>query len=334
MFFKTIERAKHSSQKLFTAHKKTLEFSQAKTIVVGKLNTPTFDYYFSKPIFGKEIERWDEADLWQHLLTGQRLDNFLLVLVRNVSIRLLKHLDGMLLSKTRVVWFMDDDIPGASLDYSLPTAYRRKLKLWYDKSAPILSRICNEVWVSTAHLAAKYSLPPEAVITPKPLKISKTDVEKCFYHGSGSHELEWKFLKSFITEVQNRYDHTYFELIGDHQLNKMFRDLPRVTIIHPMSWPNYQAHIASRSMDIGLAPLFESPFNKARSHTKFFDIHRQGAVGIFSKRYSIADMLEDSQAGYVSDDSLEDWLKNFDLAINANKKAMFDNATKCIELLS
>lgn len=233
----------------------------------------------------------------------------------------------------KIVWFADDDIKFIGKDSTVPRLYKKRLDQWYRASSVLLNDLCDEIWVSTPHLAQKYNLSPDCILEPIQLEKPSRPV-RCFYHGSGSHTLEWEFLKTFIAEVQQKYGNIHFELIGDHQLNKAFRDIPRVSILHPMSWQNYQAHIASREMDIGLVPLFDSPFNRARSHTKLFDIERQGAIGIYANRFSAATEIDAYQAGFLADDSLESWLAAFDRALNSDRAAVYKNSTRLVADLS
>ena len=86
-------------------------------------------------------------------------------------------------------------------------------------------------------------------------------------------------------------------------------------------------------MDIGLAPLFVSPFNNARSYTKFLDIARQGAVGLYSQYYPCVDDIENSGAGFICNDDIDDWLFKFDLAIRSNREDMLKSSLDLIDLM-
>ncbi len=256
-----------------------------------------------------------------------------MVVVRDIPQSDLRRLFKIKSQFNKIVWFADDDIKFIGKDSTVPRLYKKRLDQWYRASSVLLNDLCDEIWVSTPHLAEKYKLTPDCILEPIQLKKPNKPV-RCFYHGSGSHTLEWGFLKTFIAKVQSHYGNVHFELIGDHKLNKVFRDIPRVSILHPMSWQNYQAHIASREMDIGLVPLFDSPFNRARSHTKLFDIQRQGAIGIYANRFSAAIEIDAYQAGFLADDSLESWLAAFDRALNSDRAAVYKNSTRLVADLS
>ncbi|MCH1930195.1 hypothetical protein L9G16_08385 [Shewanella sp. A25] len=305
------------------------------TWVVGELNTPTMDFYFRSR--QDQFENYAELcsqklppaehPVWQ--CTSSRI-----ILSRNVSLHWLKSLVKMKDKPQSIVWFIDDDIPVAALDDSLPKHYRKRLKFWYQEAFPLLSAICTDVWVSTPYLAKKYNLPAHTVLPPLQITVPTKPMIKCFYHGSSSHSLEWKFIKQFVSAVQERYDHIWFEIIGDHSLKKSFKDIARVSIIHPLNWQNYQSMIHSRDMDIGLAPLFDSPFNRARSHTKLLDIQRQGAIGIYSARFPFAEQIKNFKAGIICEDGLENWLEAFATALERDKEITIANTAQLLTQLN
>ncbi|MCY4044080.1 MAG: hypothetical protein OXE99_03240, partial [Cellvibrionales bacterium] len=166
------------------------------------------------------------------------------------------------------------------------------------------------------------------VLAPVQLNVEPKLPIRCFYHGGSSHKVEWEFMVRLVAEIQHQYDNIHFEFIGNHELNKKMREYPRVSILHPMSWANYQAHILSRTMDIGLVPLFDTTFNRGRSHTKLLDIHRQGAVGLYSHRCSEVERIQQFNAGViVRGDGLSDWIEGFDQMMKANRQVLYKGSS-------
>ena len=305
---------------------------EGKIYILARQKNSTLQYYFENlgEFFTKNARFINSID---ELGVNEDISNVTLIIIRDVSLAQIKKISNLNRNIRSIIWFIDDDIPAIGEDFTIPKSYQKRLSKWYKYSYPLLSNLCDEIWVSTPHLAEKYNLSPDCILEPIQLEKHSKPV-RCFYHGSGSHTLEWEFLKTFTAKVQRHYGNIHFELIGDHQLNKAFRDIPRVSILHPMSWQNYQAHIASREMDIGLVPLFDSPFNRARSHTKLFDIERQGAIGIYANRFSAAIEIDAYQAGFLADDSLESWLAAFDRALNSDRAAVYENSTRLVADLS
>jgi hypothetical protein len=102
-----------------------------------------------------------------------------------------------------------------------------------------------------------------------------------------------------MEEVLRRDVRIAFEIIGGSDVYRRYRKLPRVTVVHPMSWPSYRDFLAMPGRHIGLAPLLDHPFNKARSCTKFFDITRSGAVGIYAKDSACSHMVRHGVEGLL-----------------------------------
>jgi hypothetical protein len=95
-------------------------------------------------------------------------------------------------------------------------------------------------------------------------------------------EIEW--LVPVVEAVQARSDFVHFELFGTRVVQKLFGRIPRVSVVHPMNWPNYLSFTSVQKRDLGLAPLRPSTFNAGRGPIKFYDYARMGAVGLYSDR--------------------------------------------------
>jgi Glycosyl transferases group 1 len=76
-----------------------------------------------------------------------------------------------------------------------------------------------------------------------------------------------------------------------------------------MKWPAYQAFLAMPGRHIGLAPLLDLPFNRGRSYTKFFDITRCGAVGVYSPGSVYSEVVSHGQDGLVVELEQEVWVE-------------------------
>lgn len=272
--------------------KSTKSFTVTKTIVIGNLVKPTFDFYFKQRLNEAKGDLYfSEHEVLEETFDYHQLAHVRIILLGNVSIRLLLLLNRLRLN-SEIILFIDDNIPAAITGITLPSHYKRKLKKWYETAKQFLLSLYDDVWVSMPYLAKRYGLSDSYVLYPPQVIENKQTLIKCFYHGSVSHAQEWQLLAKLISDIQNRYNHVYFELIGDHKLNKAFKALPWVSVLHRISWQNYKAHITTRPMYIAFVPLFDSTFIRARSHTKLFDIVRQGAIGLYGYRFSQVDKVE------------------------------------------
>jgi len=195
-----------------------------------------------------------------------------------------------------LVYFIDDDVLDAQSWAGMPWRYRYKLhrlgarhRSWLRQQA--------QLWVSTEWLERKYAAWAPQRVNPQPLAGAGTC--RVFYHGSASHGAEIRWLRPVMEQVLLRSPAISFEIIGGQDVYRLYRNLPRVTVVHPMKWPAYEAFVDQPGRHIGLAPLLELPFNRARSSTKFYDITRAGAPGIYAAGAVYGNFVRDGVEGRV-----------------------------------
>jgi len=207
--------------------------------------------------------------------------------------------------------FMDDDVLDLNSTKGLPADYRLKLAKLAVVRKGWLRRQSTELWVSTPYLFNKYSDWNPVMILPKPLESKSTALKRVFYHGGPStHVADIKWLRPVIEEAMNRCDDLVFEIMGGRWVRKYYQDLPRVNVIKSMSWPSYQAFLTLQGRQIGLSPLLDVPFNSARSYTKFFEITRSGAVGIYSQNSPFSEIVEHGEEGFILELDQEVWVES------------------------
>ncbi len=197
-----------------------------------------------------------------------------------------------------LVFFMDDDLLDPSASEGLSLTYRLKLARLAGRRKDWLRRQDAALWVSTAYLQRKYADWNPRLLLPVPAADS-IDLRRFFYHGTASHGREIRWLRPAVEEVLGSDERLSFEIIGGRNVYRLYRRLPRVTVVHPMSWSAYRMFSAMPGRHIGLAPLLDSPFNRARSYTKFFDITRCGGVGIYSPGSASAEVVSHNVDGLV-----------------------------------
>ena len=306
---------------------------QGNIAVVGKLNTPTMDYYFKSRSRGVDDIIFVDTEHGQQLISSIK-PGAMLILVRDVPLEVIKQVKE-LKNISGVIWFIDDDIPGAWEDGTLPRAYQKKLSGWYRKAKPLLQTTCDSIWVSTPYLAEKYKLTSDNILPPVPLKQGNDKFFiRCFYHGSGSHVRDWDFIIEVIRKIQERNKNFWFEFIGDHALYKKCRNIPRVNILHPMPWQDYFALTNNRVMDIGLVPLIDTEFNRARSHTKFIDIFRQNAVGIYSNGVQFSEQIKECNAGLIVNNDVDKWVVAIEQLAKTDRRIMHHNASQLLQKIT
>lgn len=183
-------------------------------------------------------------------------------------------------------------------------------KTLFEASTASLSKNKTLVVATTASLSAgKTSVTAGSTALAAHSAQAATETLKLFYHGSASHRADIAWLHPVIQTVLARNTRLEFEIIGDARTRALYSNLERCTVLSPMSWPAYQTLIATPGRHIGLAPSVPHPFNRARSHTKFFDITLAGAVGIYADQGPCQGVLKHQQHGLLVEMTPEAWVE-------------------------
>jgi hypothetical protein len=223
----------------------------------------------------------------------------------------------------RVVYFMDDDLLDASAVDELPAPYRRRVRREALHQSETIRSLASEIWVSTPYLERKYRTFGARRLSPRPLAATLAQHQASWvcYHGTASHQQEFDWLLPVLRGVRVGCGGVRFEVFGDHQRHKAFRDVEGMTVLHPMTWSNYLDYTGSIQRDVALAPLLPSRFNAARGPTKFFDHTRMGAVGIYTDVEPYRGFIRDGVDGILLPNEPALWVRTIvDLANDAPRR--------------
>lgn len=211
-----------------------------------------------------------------------------------------------------LVFFMDDDVLDPSAWGGTPWRYRLKLWRLAARHRGWLRRQAASLWVSTQALRDKYASWGARWVRPSSLPDMPAG-QVLFYHGTASHGPDIRWLRPVVERVLTRAPQWRFETVGDRRVARLYRTLPGAWVVHPLSWPAYQSFATTGARQIGLAPQLATSFNQSRSYTKFFDITRSGAVGVYAAGSACAAVVDDGVDGLVVPMDGEAWV----LAIEA-----------------
>lgn len=231
------------------------------------------------------------------------------VIVRFLFKNWLPWLESFRANGGRIVYFMDDDLMDSDAVHGLPKDYVKAIRQFSLSQRAIIERLCHDYWVGSPHLARKYECWKPTTLqaaTSTGLLRDSPGISIC-YHGTASHQAELSWLLPVLRAVLEGNPSANFEVFGDYRINRAYRDLPRVAVLHPMSWPNYVSYTTTVTRNIALAPLLPTPFNAARGITKFFDFARMGAVGIYSKVEPYQDFVRHGVDGMLVENESEAW---------------------------
>ncbi|MFZ4115684.1 MAG: hypothetical protein ACOYK6_03050 [Chthoniobacterales bacterium] len=261
------------------------------------------------------------------------------IIVRHASRSWLQALQHHVGSINKVTYLQDDDIPAVFKAHELPFFYRLRTWWRYYTTRSLLAKVVSEIALSTEELAARYSDVPSTLWEPlypykkkRPVNHMEISELTYFYHGTITHRHEIKWLLPIIQKVQEEFPHACFELMGDISMKNIFQKIPRVRILPAMKWPNYYAYLVSVKYAVGLAPLLDTPFNRARSHTKLYQITCAGAAGIFSDIPPYSKKIIHGSTGILSQNDPDLWIETIiNLLQNKNQReTICSNASAAI----
>ncbi len=273
--------------------------------LVEEQPNPSTDYFVLPAMSARacRVERRSFADLPD----PAEMDGAAVVFVRYVPQAWARLVEAARPKLQFLALFIDDDVLDPAASAGMPWRYRIKLARLAAWQSGWLKRQGAELWVSTPHLLRKYAEWNPRLVLPTPVE-SPLDVCRVFYHGSASHKAEIRWLRRVMGEVLRSEERISFEISGGNDVYKLYRDLPRVHVVHPMKWPAYRHFVSMPGRHVGLAPLLNSPFNAARSYTKFFDFTRQGAVGIYSPASACAEVVRHGVSGLIVESEQDAWV--------------------------
>lgn len=251
------------------------------------------------------------------------------VVCRYITSPWLKWLEARRDSLAGVAFFADDDLPAMLRDGGLPLRYRYKIWCLYGRHVRRLSVLVSELWLSGPVLENRYADASPRLLPPLYFgaNVSQDRPLRYFYHGTAAHRAEIEWLRDMVAMVQAHNDRIVFEIIGDRRVRNLYRGIERVIVLHPMDWSNYLAYAEAAPQDIGLAPLLPGPVNESRAHTRFFDIARTSAAGLYSNRSPYAEFVRDGEDGLLLPDDKIVWAQAIlDLAEDDSRRRRMANA--------
>lgn len=273
----------------------------------------TIDHFLRGPLeaLGVLLSEIDSAEHPGDLHLSSLLGADLIVVVRYLPRPWLRALRRVRRAGIRLVYLMDDDLLDPELLRELPEAYRRRLWQRITRQRACVPELCDQLWVTSEPLARKYAhlgailLP----LCPHPSLLAQPPRLQLAYLGSAVHQLEFAWLRELLMELQWRQPHTHVDVFGDISINRHFRYIPRLRILHPMRWDSYLAETGPGRCDLLLTPLLDSSVNAARAPVKFIDAARCGAAGLYSNRPPYSGFIRDGIDGLLLDDQHQLWIE-------------------------
>ena len=142
-------------------------------------------------------------------------------------------------------------------------------------------------------------------IIPPPKAAGTKDEIVIGWGGSHGHLEDMAQIATALVRWIQEHQGVYLHLMCSEPIRELFRDLPpnRKRLIKPGTIEDYYAFL--RDIDIGLAPLSDTGFNRSRSDVKFLEYAVSSVVPLVQDLIPYRDSVRDAETGFFFRDPEE-----------------------------
>lgn len=136
------------------------------------------------------------------------------------------------------------------------------------------------------------------------------------YFGTPHHGPDIEAILPALVEIERTYPREVgFEFIGCAPTG--WQTLKRVTVLpYIRNFPQFMVELARRGWTVGLAPLRDTPFNAAKSDSKFRDFSAAGIVGIYADAPPYRISVQHGVNGWLCSPGVSDWVSGIRTALD------------------
>ena len=260
-----------------------------------------------------------------------------IILVRYIPLNIFLDLILLKRKSKKIILLLDDNLLDLNIFSEIPFLYKLKIFINIYCYKYFFYFINNEIWVTNKLLAekVKQKIPKNNIkinlLTLKPNQnYPLKKIYKIAYLGTSSHTKELLWLKKLFEKIQLQRNDCLIEIYVNKKWRNYFSSIPRIKMSYPLDWETFFFDTTLGKVDIVLNPIFNSNFNNFRSPTKFFDITRLEAVGIYSNLKPFCDFINDNHDGIFLDNNIDDWIEKISYLLDNSdvRESLFLNALK------
>ncbi len=266
------------------------------------------------------------------------LKNFnTIILVRYIPFNIFLNLIILKRKSKKIILLLDDNLLDLNIFSELPLLY--KLKIFFNIYCYkfLFNLFISEIWVTNKYLEEKVSQQiSRNRINIRLLSLNHKEsypikkIYKIAYLGTSSHTKELTWLKTLFEKIQQKRKDCIIEIYVNKKWRNKFRSIPRIKMVYPLDWETFFLDTLIGKVDVVLNPIFKSNFNNFRSPTKFFDITRLEAVGIYSNLKPFRDFINHNHDGILLDNNIDAWIEKISFILDNSdvREKLFLNALK------
>lgn len=135
------------------------------------------------------------------------------------------------------------------------------------------------------------------------------------YVGSVTHLLDLTGVADSIKRVLDKYgDKIELFMVGDLRWKEVFKGYPNVECFLGVPFDSYAHRLNGLAMDIGIAPLNDTPFNRSKSPIKWMENTIAGGVTLASPTV-YSNVIKEGINGFIAQDS-DEWFDKLCMLID------------------
>jgi glycosyltransferase involved in cell wall biosynthesis len=123
------------------------------------------------------------------------------------------------------------------------------------------------------------------------------------YLGSSSHQPDLQTIEPALGKILERYPQVWLHFWGcQPSPGLLVHDRVHYTPLMVLNYQDYSQYCAGLEIDIALAPLRDSPFNRSKSPVKFYEYSALGLPGVYSDVAAYNEVVVDHENGLLARD--------------------------------
>ena len=179
--------------------------------------------------------------------------------------------------------------------------------------APMLARQADCAQFATAALEARFSalssrravFPSQLWDAPPPLPLRRLDRVVIGWGGSSAHREDLRAALPALAGVLERHPEARVAIMSDPEVRPVLDGLPNDRVSFSPRGPLEAYYRFLEGVDIGIAPLAPTPFNRCRSDIRFIEYAAHGVLAVCADLEPYRDVVRPGQTGYLFRDMTE-----------------------------
>lgn len=148
------------------------------------------------------------------------------------------------------------------------------------------------------------------------------------FAGSKTHKNDFNNLIAPIIAISKEFDNVNFHFFG--YLPEELKKIKRIKFTPPSRYQQYAKLILKNPLDISIAPIKNTPWNKCKSYIKYLEYSIIKSAGIYSNLEPYSSIIINKYNGIIIDNNESSWYKAIKTLIKNEKlrKNIAKNAHK------